>query len=583
MPARLCILGCHNFAREVAAACVAEDWTDVLPADFPAHCGHPPVSWDELRALLPEDCTQVVVMGHACLGKLADPPAGFPPLRLLPQKQCFHLVAAAELVDEAIVNGGYLITPGWLADWRGRVVDMGFTLPQAGDFFKDFARELVLFDTGVDADAGKHLADLAQTVKLPARRVAVGLDHTRMLLARVVLEWRFDEAQRSLLEQARRHARELADHVAAVDLLARLARSQDETGAIAAIEELFRMLFAPAVWHYLRVERGQPISDSDIPADLMTALTELQSPYAWTPSGRGFLLRITRDAQVLGLVAADALAFPEYRERYLNQALSMLGVCALAIENARTRKRLVEAEKMASLGFMVAGVAHEINTPLGVGLAAASTLQEQSHRLAHRFAERAMTQSDLQRYLDTAQAEAGLIRVNLERIGGLVDAFRQVAVEGKQPAKSRFRIKACIEEIMASLGGKLDPERFAVVVSCEDALEIESYPADWNSIFGNLVGNSIRHGFKGRERGRIEITILRRDGLLVVDYADDGAGLGREVQAHIFDPFFSTDLQQGMGLGMHLVYNLITHRLNGGIVCDSLPGRGAHFHIEIPL
>lgn len=583
MTARLCILGCHNFAREVAAACAAEGWTDVVTADFPAHCGHPPVSWDELRTLLPDGCTQVVVMGRACLSKLTDPPAEFPPVRLLPQKQCFHLVAGSGLVDAAIVNGGYLITPGWLADWRGRIAELGFAPEQAAEFFKDFARELVLFDTGLDSDAGAHFAELAQTVNLPARRVAVGLDHIRMLLARVVLEWRLDEKQRAIQEQARRHARELADHVAAMDLLARLAKSQDEAGAIAAIEELFRMLFAPAVWHYLRLERGQTLSDPNIPADLMAALSGLEGPYAWTPSGQGFLLRITRDDQVLGLVVADALAFPEYRERYLNQALSMLGVCALAIENARTRKRLLEAEKMASLGFMVAGVAHEINTPLGVGLTAASSLQDQSQRLGQRFAEHAMTQSDLRGYLDAAQMEAGLIRVNLERIGELVDAFRQVAVEGKQHAKSRFRIKACLEEIMASLGSKLDPARITVTVTCEDTLEVESYPGDWTSIFSNLLGNSIRHGFKGRERGRIEIAIKKHEDLLLVDYADDGVGLSRDVQSHIFDPFFSTDLQQGMGLGMHLVYNLITHRLNGGIVCDSPPGQGAHFHIEIPL
>jgi signal transduction histidine kinase len=130
-------------------------------------------------------------------------------------------------------------------------------------------------------------------------------------------------------------------------------------------------------------------------------------------------MRIASGDKLLGLIAVDGLAFPEFRERYLNLALAISGVCALAIDNARTRKRLAETEKMASLGVLVAGVAHEINTPVGVGLAASSTLQEQTEGLATRFAERRMTQSDLQAYLGAAREEAALIRSNLERIGRL--------------------------------------------------------------------------------------------------------------------------------------------------------------------
>jgi signal transduction histidine kinase len=120
-------------------------------------------------------------------------------------------------------------------------------------------------------------------------------------------------------------------------------------------------------------------------------------------------------------------------------------------------------------------------------------------------------------------------------------------------------------------------------VQCEEALEIESYPGDWASIFTNLITNSLRHGFKGRAQGRVEITATTADGLLQVDYADDGIGLSNEAQARIFDPFYTTDLQHGMGLGMHLVYNLVTQRLGGSIVCDSRSSLGARFHIETPL
>ena len=459
---------------------------------------------------------------------------------------------------------------------------MGFPPDAAGDFFKDFARQLVLFDTGLDAATGSRLDELSAALALPARRVSVGLEHIRSLLARIVLEWRLDGERAARTEGERCHRRELADQISAMDLLARLARTRQEAEAIAAIEEVFRMLFAPATWHYLRVESGQLQIDQEISAALLAEFKRLHSSWAWTSSGQGFLLRIASGDKTLGLIAVDGLAFPEFRERYLNLAIAISGVCALAIDNARTRKRLAETEKMASLGILVAGVAHEINTPVGVGLAASSTLQEQSEGLAQRFAERRMTQSDLQTYLAAAREEAALIRSNLERIGRLTDAFRQVAVEGKLPDRKRFRLKAAIEDVVASLGARMSDGRVELKLDCDDALEIDSIPGDWASIFTNLFTNSLQHGFRGRDHGRIEVAVALREGRLTVDYSDNGIGMAPETRQRVFDPFFTTDLQQGMGLGMHIAYNLVTQRFGGEIACDSEPGTGAHFHIEVP-
>lgn len=583
MSARLCIFCCDNFRRDVSAAIAAEGWDDVVVAAFPARCGRPPLSWNELRALLPEECTEVVVLGRACLGMLAEPPAGFPSVRLLPQQQCFHLVADANRVAAAITDGGYLVTPGWLADWRRHVADMGFAPEAAGDFFKDFASRLVLFDTGVDAASTARLDEMSNAVGLPAQCIAVGLDHLRSLLARIVLEWRLQGERAQRQEGEQRHRRELADQVSAMDLLARLARTRQEAEAIAAIEEVFRMLFAPATWHYLRVESGQPRIDQQIAAELLAEIRQFRSAWAWTASGAGFLLRIASGDKVLGLIAVDGLAYPEFRERYLNLALAISGVCALAIDNARTRKRLAEAERMASLGILVAGVAHEINTPVGVGLAASSTLQDQTENLAQRFAGRRMTQSDLQAYLLAAREEAALIRANLERIGRLTDSFRQVAVEGKLPESTRFRFRAAIEDVVASLAARLSDARVELKLNCDPALEIDSGPADWASIFTNLFNNSLQHGFRGRDRGRIEVAVVAREGRLTVDYSDDGLGMTAEARQRVFDPFFTTDMQKGMGLGMHIVYNLVTQRFGGEIGCTSEPGTGAHFHIDVPL
>jgi len=579
---KLCIFGCQNFQLEIQASLAAEAWPDVVSRAFPARCGRPPVQWDELRHLLPDDCSDVVILGRACLGALGDPPADFPVTRVLVQEQCFHLLADATWVDQAISDGGYLMSPGWLQDWQTHVAELGFADDTAGTFFQDVAKSLVLLDTGTCDQAAAQLAQMQAVVGLPVHRLGVGLDHLRLFLHRLVLEWRVVQLQRLAKERARDHARELADHMSAMDLLARMTKSRTEPEVISAIEDLFRMLFAPEAWYWVSAEPQLGAGPAEVPAAITEQVRTLQAAYGWTCSDQGFLLRVARDEHVFGHIVVDGLAFPQQRERYLNLALAMTDMMALAIENARTHKRLVEAEKMASLGVMVAGVAHEINTPVGVGVLAASTMQSRTQSISQSFSERRMTQSDLQGYLKDSQAQSSLILSNLERIGLLIDKFRQVAVNGLPQTKSRFRVKNCLNEVIQSFGDRMPPDRIRVQVVGDDCLELESYPGDWTSIFTNLISNSLQHGFAGRDLGCIQVQIAPLNGQLAIIYSDDGNGLTPEAQMRIFDPFFTTDMQNGIGLGMHLVYNLITQRLGGRIVVEGSPGAGVCFHIEVP-
>ncbi len=578
---KLCIFGCHNFQQEVQACLAAQAWPDVVSRAFPARCGRPAISWDELREMLPTDCSDVVILGRACLGSLGEPPLDFPTTRVLVQKQCFHLVASATLVDEAIAAGAYLISPGWLQNWQQHVADLGFANATAGVFFQDFAKRLVLLDTGIDDRAVALLAEMQTAIGLPVQRISVGLDHLRLVLNRLVLEWRLTQAQRLARQCAKDHVRELADHMTAMDMLAQMTKARTEPDVIGAIEDMFRMLFAPAVWHFVSAESVQAAL-IDVPTAIAEEVRTSKAAYGWTRSGHGFWLRVVRDEHEFGHILVDGLALPEHRERYLNLALAMADMMALAIENARTRKRLVEAEKMASLGVMVAGVAHEINTPVGVGVLAASNLQTRTRSLSESFSQRRMTQSDLQKYLEDAQSQSSLILSNLDRIGLLIDKFRQVAVNGLPQTKSRFRIKNCLNDVIHSFGDRIPSERIRCSVICDEALELESYTGDWSSIFTNFIANSLQHGFKGREQGHIQVVIKQSKAILTIVYADDGNGLTSQARERIFDPFFTTDMQNGIGLGMHLVYNLITQRLGGRIEVDGSDGAGVCFRVEVP-
>jgi hypothetical protein len=154
------------------------------------------LSWAELRALIPANCSGLLVLGRACLGKLGEPPAGFPPVRVVPQAQCFHLVAEPRIVDEAIGAGAYLLTGSWLAEWPQHLQALGFEPQQAGAFFADFAKSLLLLDTGLDPQAAGRLAEFQATVGLPARRWRWGWT-TPACCCRLVLTWRLEQAQQA--------------------------------------------------------------------------------------------------------------------------------------------------------------------------------------------------------------------------------------------------------------------------------------------------------------------------------------------------------------------------------------------------
>lgn len=269
------------------------------------------------------------------------------------------------------------------------------------------------------------------------------------------------------------------------------------------------------------------------------------------------------------------------REAELEQTVAQLKVTNIQLKTAQ--KQLVESEKMASLGVLVAGVAHEINTPLGICLGSNSLMEQQSQALAQKFTERRMTQADLDGFLSKAMQETQLIDTNLNRISQITDSFHQLAVADQATIKHCFNFKQCLEDVVISLEHPLSSHTVVVNIHCDQSLTIDSFKTDWASIFINLITNSLQHGFKDRKDGTIDIVVTTEREMLAVDYSDNGVGLTAEVQSRVFDPFFTTDLQQGMGLGMHLIYNLMTQKLKGRIDCVSPLGQGAHFHIEAPL
>ncbi|MDY6991453.1 MAG: PAS domain S-box protein, partial [Pseudomonadota bacterium] len=257
-----------------------------------------------------------------------------------------------------------------------------------------------------------------------------------------------------------------------------------------------------------------------------------------------------------------------------------------------TQQRLIEAAKMADLGQLVAGVAHEINTPIGIGLTAASRVESLTQELNQSFEQGQLKRADFAKYLQSITQGSELISKNLKRAAELIQSFKQVAVDQSGEQRRTFVLKDYLEEILISLRPRLKATQHQITIEADPKLSINSYPGAFSQIITNLVINSLIHGFGEQTNGHIMIgvtktqlsTLPEAPSGLLIRYSDDGQGIAAETLSHIFEPFFTTNRQGGgSGLGLHIVYNLVTHQLKGSIHCESEWGHGSCFIIEIPI
>jgi signal transduction histidine kinase len=249
----------------------------------------------------------------------------------------------------------------------------------------------------------------------------------------------------------------------------------------------------------------------------------------------------------------------------------------------KTQKKLVESEKMASLGSLVTGVAHEINTPVGIIITAITNLSDRLGTLLEKYKTNKMKKSDLDSFLGYTEKTSNLILSNSQRTGELVKSFKKVSVDQSTEARRQFKIHNYIKDVLMSLEPKFTGLDLEIVIDCDEYLVWNSYPGIIAQIITNLVINSVVHGFAGRQSGKVEFIVKRVDNMLNFTYRDSGKGMGEEVIQHIFDPFYTTNKRTGTGLGMHIIYNLITQKLDGSIEVNSEVGEGAEFRMEFPF
>lgn len=258
-----------------------------------------------------------------------------------------------------------------------------------------------------------------------------------------------------------------------------------------------------------------------------------------------------------------------------------------ALQNLKlAQDELLRSEKLAALGSLVAGVAHEINTPLGNTLTAATHLADEGQRFRNQLASGGLRRSDLERFLATEHDITALMLSNMERAVALVQSFKQVAVDQTSDDRRQFDLRTYIDEVVLSLGPRLKGQPHQIQVDCPADIAIDGYPGALFQVLSNLVMNALLHAFTADTPGQMSIHVTAPatpDGLITLVFQDNGCGMPPAVRKRVFDPFFTTRRGAGgSGLGLHIVYNLVTVTMAGQIQVHSTPGEGTRFEIRFP-
>ncbi|MEG4496460.1 ATP-binding sensor histidine kinase [Microcoleus sp. F10-C6] len=249
-----------------------------------------------------------------------------------------------------------------------------------------------------------------------------------------------------------------------------------------------------------------------------------------------------------------------------------------------TQSKLVESEKMASLGGLVAGVAHEINTPIGVGVTVASALAEHTTEFASTYKSGKMKRSELEEFLDIATQSSNTLLTNLNQAAALIQSFKEVAVDRSSEERRTFTVRNYLDEILIQLKPKLRNSKHSIEIKGDTKTALDSYPGALSQVVTNLLMNSLIHAYEPGATGKLVFDWQQKGDRLRFEYSDDGQGIPPENLSKIFEPFFTTKRGQGgSGLGLHIVYNLVTQKLLGEIECKSEVGAGTKFIIKLPV
>jgi signal transduction histidine kinase len=352
-----------------------------------------------------------------------------------------------------------------------------------------------------------------------------------------------------------------------------------------ALANIYRVIAIVAVTFVLAVLFIAGVIGSSIIVPLRQLRTAMRAivaeHYNRDIPGAGARDEIGDMARSVVVFRANAIA----KKRAENELRAAKERAEKALADLRAAQRsLVEAEKLAALGGLVAGVAHEVNNPVGISLTVASSLARRCELFIKEIQDGAIRRSKFEEFITLNRESAQLLVTNLLRAGELIQSFKQVAVDRSMADRREFDLCEATSQIVASLRPVLKQAPITLDVECAKGLVMNSYPGSYGQVITNLFLNAVTHAFPKGRAGRVMIETRALDHKNVeVIVADDGVGMTEDVRKQAFDPFFTTRRSEGgTGLGLHIIHTLVTQRLGGQLNLDSEPGRGTVFRLVLP-
>jgi len=580
-----------------------ENFKDGEVAVFPGRCGHPPVEWAELEQTVSafDDDTRVVALGGRCTAPLENQPGKRSRIRFHNHAQCLYMMAPPGIVDRFLSEGDYPVTPGWLANWRRNLRDHGFgrNRESVREFFHRNITRLVLLDTGVGPDSTGRLRDFAEFVDRPFEIVPVGLDYFRLFLSKKIAEWQL-ATERIETSMALNNAyRKTSDNEMAMELLSTLARIGTESAAIRNILKLFNLLFAPEVLLFVPLKRGKPGKAVSLSrravknTGLKEQIEHFTGEYLWTESGNGFLVPIRHRRETFGILEVEGVAFPEYREDYLNLTLTIARICGLTIAISRkyrhireqknrlantlreleAAKTYAEAANKAKSEFL-ANMSHEIRTPIDAVIG-----------MTHLLLDTDLTPRQRD-FCDVVHSSGNTL---LTIINDILDFSRIEA--GKLTLEVLdFHLGTTLEDIADILAVRAQEKGLELVCFIEPDVPslVRGDPGRLRQIIINLAANAI----KFTSEGEVVIRVSRESDdpghvTLRFNISDTGIGIPRDRLDILFEAFAQADASYSRRYGGTGLWLAISKRLcrmmSGRIGVDSQVGKGSTFWFTVVL
>lgn len=264
----------------------------------------------------------------------------------------------------------------------------------------------------------------------------------------------------------------------------------------------------------------------------------------------------------------------------LNEANAELEIALSELEE--TQQRVINSEKMAVLGKLMINIAHDVNTPIGIIYSSLTDIKDRINKVTEKLANEELTEEELKECLSDCGYLVDIMVRNAQRIRELVQSLKRVAVNELNQTVSTVKIKEVVNDILNAMHPKLRKTKVSVKVDIPDDLELKTVPGAWAQLLMNLIDNSIIHGFEYDNPGEIVIKFEKRADRVLMTFSDNGKGMNEETKRRAFEPFYTTDSFSGSGLGLSIVYQLVTELLKGEITLESEEGKGTTFKILVP-